>query len=145
MHSARRADRNNIDQPFHLFSQLINAKPVNITAQTENGDGHSWVIDGIAQRVSRFVTEKRFEYTDNWMHESEYYDSFDDLRYKYNINTEFDVVIEPGGTSRTDVLLMNWGYYGNDDDNYYSTYPSDTWEADIYEFMYNKMIYYDFR
>ena len=79
------------------------------------------------------------------MHESEYYDSFDDLRYKYNINTEFDVIIEPGGTSRTDFLLMNWGYDGEDDDNYYSTYPSATWEANVYEFEYNKIIYYDFR
>lgn len=129
-------------------ADIINSKPVKVTAYRNSSNGlagHAWVIDGIAQRTRHFVTEKRFEYTDNWMHESEYYESFDDLRYRYNINDEFDVVIEEGGTSVTDFLLMNWGYDGAYNDDYFSTYPSTAWT--IYtdrNYEYDKTIYYDF-
>lgn len=129
-------------------ADIINSKPVKVTAyrNTSNGlAGHAWVIDGIAQRTRHFVTEKRFEYTDNWMHESEYYESFDDLRYRYNINDEFDVVVEEGGTSVTDFLLMNWGYDGAYNDDYFSTYPSTAWTIFTdRNYEYDKTIYYDF-
>lgn len=130
-----------------IKTDIINSKPVKVTAFRNSNSGrkgHAWIIDGIAQRTRHFVTEKQFEYTDNWMHESEYYDSFDDLRYRYNINSEFDVVIEEGGTSVTDYLLMNWGYNGAYDNDYFSTYPSTAWTISDRNYIYDKTIYYDF-
>ena len=55
------------------------------------------------------------------------------------------MVIEEGGTSVTDFLLMNWGYDGAYNDDYFSTYPSTAWT--IYtdrNYEYDKTIYYDF-
>lgn len=126
-------------------NDILNQKPISIVAWTQDDEGHSWVIDGIAQRVRHYTTSIQFEYTENWMHESEYYDSFDDLRYRYNINTEFDIITEDGGTYVVDFLLMNWGYNGNYDNAYYGSYPSDTWHANYLDWKYDKVINYDFR
>lgn len=126
-------------------NDILNQKPISIVAWTQDNKGHSWVIDGIAQRVRHYTTSIHFEYTENWMHESEYYDSFDDLRYRYNINTEFDIITEDGGTYIVDFLLMNWGYDGSYDNAYYGSYPSDTWHANTLDWKYNKVINYDFR
>lgn len=127
-----------------IRDNIIDSKPVSIVAWTQDRKGHSWVIDGIAQRIRHYSTHIQFEYTENWMNESEYYDSFDDLRYRYNINSEFDTITEDAGTYMVDFLLMNWGYDGTYDDAYYSTYPSDIWHANNCDWKYDKVISYDF-
>lgn len=129
-------------------SDLLNSKPVQVNAEciksgTNQLVGHSWVIDGLATKTYRFVTEKHFEYTENWMYESEYYDTFDELRMRYHINSEYDVVREYAYSS-TEFWLMNWGHFGTWDNGYYSVYPSTPWVIDE-SYNYNKTINYDFR
>lgn len=129
---------------------LLNNKPVNVAAsyydtQENRREGHSWIIDGYGTLTYHYVVEKHFEYTENWMYESEYYNTFDDLRMRYHINSEFDYIEEDGGSSTFEVLRMNWGYNGDHDNAYYSTYPSISWEIDGNEYIYNKTINYDFR
>lgn len=96
-------------------TNLLNRKPINILAFSING-GHSCIIDGLAQYTIRYVTEKHFEYTENWMHESEYYNSFDEIRAKYHVNSEFDYIEEVYEQTPVEYLKMNWGYNGNGDD-----------------------------
>lgn len=129
---------------------LLNNKPVNVTAsyydtQENQRVGHSWIIDGYGTVRYHYVIEKHFEYTENWMHEQEYCNTFDDLRMRYHINSEFDTVEEDGGFHTSEYLRMNWGYDGVHDNAYYSTYPSIPWEIDGNEYIYNKTINYDFR
>lgn len=130
-------------------NDLLNSKPINVVAAFKNESneyiGHSWIIDGIAIRTRHYTIIKHFEYTENWMHESEYYDTFDELRRHYHINSEFDIIEEDGGTYTTEYLMMNWGNYGEYDDGYYGTYPSDTWTIDNMEYKYDKTINYNFR
>ena len=131
-------------------NDLFNSKPVNITASyRENGSneriGHSWIIDGIGEKVRHYVVEKHFEYTENWMHESEYYNTFDELRWHYHINSEYDIVEEDGGTYTTEYLLMNWGYDGAYNEGYYTSYPSSVWTVDGKNYSYDKTINYNFR
>lgn len=128
-------------------NDLQKKKPINVTAyskETGTTVGHSWVIDGIATKTRHYVTKKQFEYTENWMYESEYYESFDDLKYHYNINSEFDVIYEDSGTYTTEYLLMNWGYEMIDN-TFYGRYPSDAWSIGNESYKYDKKIYYDFR
>ena len=61
------------------------------------------------------------------------------------LNSEFDIIEEDGGTYTTEYLMMNWGNYGDYDDGYYGTYPSDTWTIDNMEYKYDKTINYNFR
>lgn len=49
------------------------------------------------------------------------------------------------GDYTTEYLMMNWGNYGEYDDGYYGTYPSDTWTIDNMEYKYGKTINYNFR
>ena len=131
-------------------ADLFNSIPVVVSAKrlllgTNTKSGHSWIIDGIAIKTRHFVTTKTFEYTENWMHEPEYYDTFDELRQHYHINSEFDSVVEDGGFSTIEYLLMNWGGDGAGDNGYYSTYPSSGWGPSDAEYKYNKTIYYNFR
>lgn len=129
-------------------NSLENSCPVNVTAfridNTLGRMGHSWIIDGVCSRTYKYITEKRFEYTENWMHESEYYDSFDDLRFRYHINSEYDCVKEETYNT-SDFLLMNWGYDGDGDDGYYSVYPSIGWSYQNRNYNYDKKIHYNFR
>jgi nuclear transport factor 2 (NTF2) superfamily protein len=78
------------------------------------------------------------------MHESEYYDTFDQLRRKYNINSEYDIIFEEN-SSTGEYLLMNWGYDGDNDNGYFSTYPDASWTNGSREYKYDKKIHYDFR
>lgn len=127
-------------------TDLLNSKPVMVSAKANTGtgtSGHSWLIDGIAVRVRYYTITKHFEYDENWMYASEYYDTFDELRMHYHINSEFDIV-EYNDTDEMEFLIMNWGFDGYGDDGYYSTFPSETWNYG-YNYNYDKTIYYDFR
>lgn len=127
-------------------TDLQNSKPINVTAYVYNNNiGHSWIIDGLVNYTQRYVTVKHFEYTENWMHESEYYDTFDEIRWRYHVNNEYDYVEEVVEPSSDDYLLMNWGYDGDGDNGYYSTYPSTAWTYNGAPFNYLKTIYYDIR
>lgn len=129
-----------------IKDDIVNDKPVNIIAWTQGKEnGHSWVIDGIAERIRRYVTHIQFEYTDNWMNESEYYDTFYELRQKYHIDSEFDTITKEAGTYVDEFLLMNWGYDGKYDNAYYGIGLSDIWHANSYDWKYDKVIKYDFR
>lgn len=132
----------------NVKNSLQNRRPVNVTAYRKEGNtkkGHSWIIDGIVLKSRHFVTEKHFEYTENWMNESEYYNSFDDIRARYNVNSEYDTITEDGGTYTTEYLLMNWGYDGSYDDGLFSKYPSDSWIINNRNYKYDKKICYDFK
>lgn len=134
-------------------TDLLNSKPVIVQAKCDDPDsgervGHGWIIDGIKIKTSHYITEKHFEYTENWMYASEYYDSFDDLRRIYHINDGTET-IEEYNDIVTEYLRMNWGQDGQNDNSYYSTYPSSIWVFSgfpyNYSFKYDKKIYYDFR
>ena len=131
-----------------IKNNLQNSKPVNITAYRKDASGqkfgHSWIIDGLATKTRYYITRKHFEYTENWMHESEYYDTFDQLREKYHINSEYDIIFEEN-SSTGEYLLMNWGYDGDNDNGYFSTYPDASWTNGSREYKYDKKIHYDFR
>lgn len=128
---------------------LYKSKPVNVTAKcigkTGEKEGHSWIIDGLAIKTRHFVTEKHFEYTENWMYESEHYDSFDEIRSKYHPNTEYDYIIEDNGTYTSECLLMNWGWDGQYDDALFYAGNSELWIVGDYNFKFNRTINYDFR
>lgn len=131
-------------------NNLQNSKPVNIRAEIKGeGNAHSWIIDGIATKTRHYVIKKHFEYTENWMNEAEYYNSFDELRAKYNINSEYDYITEDGGTYTTEYLRMNWGVNGSGDEGYFSTYPSSVWQYQsidkTYNYNYKKRMCYDFK
>lgn len=129
----------------YVKNDLQNSKPVNIVAFTSDNGGHTWLIDGIGKITRHYIRVKHFEFTENWMFESEYYDTFDELRQHYHINSEFDIIEEDGGDYTTEYLFMNWGYNGDDNGGYYSTYPSSTWSGGGHNFKYNKTIDYDFK
>ena len=40
---------------------------------------------------------------------------------------------------------MNWGYDGDNDNGYFSTYPDASWTNGSREYKYDKKIHYDFR
>ena len=129
---------------------LQNSKPVYTTAysQPNHQDGHAWLIDGLGEKTRHYIIQKSFEYTENWMYSSEYFDTFDELRARYHINSEYDIVEEDGGYVTTEYLFMNWGQDGSNDGGYYSTYPTSTWtfySIPSYNFQYDKRIKYDFR
>lgn len=130
-------------------NNLQNGIPVNVSAyridpDSGNRKGHSWLIDGIASVSYHYVIETVFEYSENWMHKN-YYDSLEQLKARYGINTGDEVIIEDGGIQTYNYLLMNWGYDGYYDDGFYSTYPSVGWVVDDRNYIYNKTINYDFR
>lgn len=127
---------------------LLNSSPVYVTAnRKENGSkkGHAWIIDGLGTITRHYVTSKHFEYTENWMNESEYYESFDDLRAKYHINSEYDYIEEDAGSYTSEYLLMNWGWDGRNNNVFISPGLSDSWTVGDYDYKYDKIIYYDFR
>ncbi len=132
-------------------NNLFKGLPVVVMSCESNYNGHAWNIDGLVMQTDYYETEKHFEYTENWMHESEYYDTFDELRWKYNINSEYDYIYIPSSCVTREYLLMNWGYSGKSDDNLYSIYSSNTWKyygnnAEYKDRKYFKTkIYYDFR
>lgn len=134
-------------------NDLQNSKPVIVTAECDDPDtgersGHGWIIDGIKTKTYHYITEKHFEYTENWMYASEYYDSFDDLRRIYHINDGTEIIEEYNNVT-TEYLYMNWGMNGINDNGNYGTYPSSTWTysgiPNNYDYIYKKKIYYDFR
>ena len=128
----------------NVITDLTNSKPVMVSAKKANDtSGHCWLIDGIAIRVRYYTVTKHFEYDENWMYASEYYDTFDELRAHYNINSEYDI-IEYNETDTKNFLLMNWGFDGYGDDGYFSTFPSEAWNYGG-DYIYDKKIYYDFR
>ena len=115
---------------------LLNSSPVYVTAnRKENGSkkGHAWIIDGLGTITRHYVTSKHFEYTENWMNESEYYESFDDLRAKYHINSEYDYIEEDAGSYTSEYLLMNWGWDGRNNNVFISPGLSDSWTVGDYE------------
>lgn len=135
-------------------TDLQNSKPVYVTASykdpsTNEYEGHAWLIDGWGFKTRHYTIQKTFEYTENWMYASEYYDTFDELRARYHINSEYDVVEEDGGTNTSEYLRMNWGQSGVSNGGYYDTYPSSTWtfhgDFENYNYYYEKKIRYDFR
>lgn len=130
-----------------IKNSLQNNLPIIITAQTSspNSTGHAWIIDGLETRTRHYTIQKTFEYTDNWMHESEYYDSFDDLRRLYNLNDENDIIEVDGGTYTSDCLLMNWGFDGFYNGAHFGSSSAEIWSISDYDLVNNKIIYYDFR
>lgn len=134
----------------YVKNDLQNSKPVNVTAfrkvTSSEYVGHSWLIDGYGIRTLHYTTEIHFEYTENWMYEVEYYDTFDELRAHYHINSEYDIIEQDGGTYTNDYILMNWGEDTTYNNAHYSSYSSASWIVDDNkDFKYNKEINYDFR
>ena len=126
-------------------SDLQNSKPVNITAINTQNNGHSWIIDGLVAKKSHWMNAISFEYSENLSNTLAYYDTFEQLQQAWNIQDPSEVLYSDGGTTSVDYLLMNWGYDGLYDDGYFSSYPSDSWQAGDTNYLYNKTIYYDFR
>lgn len=135
-------------------SNLNNEMPVIVTAyntKTSSAytDGHAWIIDGIRRVTTTYRWQKHAEYSENWMHESEVYNSFDEIRNKYGIDDEFDIWYDDVVTD-VDYLLMNWGYDGIYDDGTYSSNANLSWEdrnenGNTRPYIYKREIYYDFR
>ena len=135
-------------------SNLNNEMPVIVTAyntKTSSAytDGHAWIIDGIRRVTTTYRWQKHAEYSENWMHESEVYNSFDEIRNKYGIDDEFDIWYDDV-VSDVDYLLMNWGYDGIYDDGTYSSNANLSWEdrnenGNTRPYIYKREIYYDFR
>ena len=126
--------------------------PVLVSAYTEipsssRNVGHAWIIDGIRRVETIYRWQKHVEYSENWMYESEVYNSFEEIKNKYNIEDEFDIWFDDVITN-TDYLLMNWGEDGAYDEGLYSTSADASWEGDDdqpYPYTQNREIYYDFR
>lgn len=60
-------------------------------------------------------------------------------------NSEYDIIIQDGGTYTNNYLLMNWGWNGLDNNGYFASHPSAGWIGDNNNYKYNKEINYDFR
>lgn len=135
-----------------VLSNLNNGLPVLITAFSERGGflnlvyskGHAWLIDGIHRTTTSYYYWREFEYSENWTHYSEVYDSFDEITAIYGITDPTEGVYIPGYTSSVDYLLMNWGYDGTWNNDLYSTYEDVSWPANGGGHLYRRKIYYGF-
>ncbi|MCQ2173354.1 MAG: C10 family peptidase [Bacteroidales bacterium] len=137
-------------------SQLHANKPIIVTAynttyttgvwpftKTNYTDGHTWIIDGIAQNRRIWTYTKHAEYTENWRNESEVYNSLSEILSKYHIQ-DINESFEDDEVTSVDYLLMNWGYDGSYDSGLYSMNPNDAWYANGGNHSYLRTIYYDF-
>lgn len=110
-------------------------------------DGHTWVIDGKTTRKRDIVD------TYEWVLISHLpnFPSFNEPGWTYYTEAEamaHDPDLYSGKienvltTVYTDFWRMNWGYDGEDDEEYY--YPYSDWTVGGYTFKYNKKIWYNF-
>lgn len=124
------------------YNSILSSMPVIVVgwnqAQTE---GHTWLIDGIHRTITHYSETIIFEYDENWIHADEVYDTFEELRQRYNINTLDDIQIIPNAQSTTHYyFLMNWGWDGDHDSGRYYMNSGEDW----LNFGYNRTMYYGF-
>lgn len=121
-----------------VLNSIRSGKPVIVRGSSSNG-GHAWIIDGLHVKTHHYTEICTFEYSENWMHADEYYDTFDELRTRYHINDPnephyFPYDVEFG------YWLMNWGWNGNSDGGYYTLGDTGSWEG----YDSNKKMFYAF-
>lgn len=130
-----------------VTADLRSNKPVIITARP---NGHCWIIDGYYHLRQDSSTTYAYYYVDDVSSVSGTYMGYDVESVYSNLEME---AIYPGycnGCQVTDeavynnrYLLMNWGWEGKDDNNYYSIYNQDPWLAGGYSFYLDRTIYHN--
>lgn len=138
-----------------------------IFGRTVYGDGHTWIIDGVEDNTRHIKYEYIWEIIfspDNdpnnpysHPHSSpiqDYEVPMDYMDAPYEEILPIDVArnrgIYPGTTEietsayTTTNIIMNWGWDGSDDGKRYSPYAT-IWRGDVYDFQYEKKIYYKIR
>ena len=125
-----------------VYNSLQSYMPVIIVGwNSGETEGHTWLIDGIHRTRIHYSETITFEYDENWMFASEYYDTFDELRQRYNINSLDDIqVFHDAHITTHNYYLMNWGYDGSHDTGWYSLDAAGDW----LNYNNNLHIYYGF-
>lgn len=113
--------------PNLVLSSIQNEMPVMIVGYKPGGAGHTWLIDGYVKKRIDYLLSISFSYDENWMYADEYYDTFDELRQRYNINDGTEILLVPHYSSYKQYWLMNWGYNGDHDYGLYSITPGASW------------------
>ena len=134
---------------YNALRAVVNSldadNPVIVAATDENGDGHTWIIDGYV-RVERTRT-RRYEWwpvnmipAGTAVYE---YKTTTELLQQYNYNIYQGLpVYEPDGIQPDFLFRMNWGLDDSlDNDALYSSssYINSAW----YDFNYNKVVQYN--
>lgn len=105
----------------NVWSQLKNKWPVYIRAETDNGDGHAWIIDGYESVTIEY--RYIYEYT---QHGSPY-NEYGEIKYESEYETN-------------DYILMNWGWNDYVDNNVYALTGAYGWSGGGYIFRNNKKV-----
>ena len=145
---------NGLYQSSPVISNLYDGLPVLVRADNSRkwsfipwgytySGGHSWLIDGIVGISHAYDHYKYFEYSENWIHYSEVYDSFEEITQIYGITDVNDYVYTQSQTSTVMYYLMNWGYNGEYDTGHFSMSVNDNWTNDNGNHIYNRKIVYD--
>ena len=108
-----------------IRDQLLNGLPVLISAEYRMNDTgtsrHSWIIDGMLTRKTRYTMMRYVEYTSNWTSFDETYTTFSEASNRYGFSDEYDIQTFIGSDDVTvESFLMNWGENGFGDDMLYS-------------------------
>ena len=106
-------------------SNIVNRKPVLVTAFNGNGVGHSWVIDGCVDITTMTTTTSTYyRYQEGEMYDPGAVFLTDEEVLSVYPNAYDGMVIVTNNTVENKYLLMNFGYSGNHDDGHYSIQPS---------------------
>lgn len=125
-------------------SNLNNSLPVIVVAWgLDSGvlSGHTWLIDGLVKKTTIYRHLFHIEYSDQWMHSFEYFESEAQMLQRYP-NGYDGYSWEELLPSEVEYFLMNWGYDGDYDNGYYSTASSSVWSSNL-DYQYDKVIYYN--
>lgn len=145
-------------------SNLKQGKPVMITAYANRDhkgvwpvdyyvykNGHAWVIDGLREKTYKYNQTYQWIYinpvlTPGFIPDSKNGDvvyTIPEAEAEYPDIYKGMKVVESTYT-KTEYLLMNWGWDGGPE-NYAEYYPySDSWEARGHDYLYKKTIFYNF-
>ncbi len=135
----------------NIENDLRRGKPVMVTAFSNEGKGHAWIIDGMERNKVYNTYRRYFVYTDPaWMTGQSLegvYDSFDDIRRIYGVQEGTEYVEYQETASSTPYVLMNWGYDGYMD-NMRICFDAEAWDGDLQNdnnpiYDSNKSIYYN--
>lgn len=110
-----------------LFTSLKNGMPVIVGADSYNGGGHCFIIDGFrSTKKEHYVDYQWMKYLGNGEYEPE-------DRYLHEVTYLSPVLQE---------IYMNWGWGGTNDDTAYA--PTGTWIACGNAYALNKKMIYNF-